>query len=173
MAKQVICSECGKTRTIKKNKGSTRCRSCASKHEWKGDPLTEVLCSVLGCGRRLKSCNRRGICYKCWHSNANDVKSKANSYYSRRLENIIKGYARRGANITENDYKNFMEQQFCGICERAFDTLSGKKHLDHCHSSGAYRGALCLQCNTAFGKLGDDFDLVIERLIRYRNSSAK
>jgi hypothetical protein len=29
-------------------------------------------------------------------------------------------------------------------------------HLDHVHETGHFRGWLCMKCNTAIGKLGDD-----------------
>jgi Recombination endonuclease VII len=31
----------------------------------------------------------------------------------------------------------------------------GRLHLDHDHATGAFRGWLCMCCNTAIGKLGD------------------
>lgn len=30
--------------------------------------------------------------------------------------------------------------------------------LDHCHTSGKFRGWLCVKCNTGIGKLGDNLD---------------
>lgn len=39
--------------------------------------------------------------------------------------------------------------------------------LDHCHTSGAFRGWLCHRCNMALGLLGDDIPEAIVRLTRY------
>lgn len=39
-------------------------------------------------------------------------------------------------------------------------------HLDHCHTTGKFRGWLCGNCNTAIGKLGDD-EAGLERALRY------
>lgn len=41
--------------------------------------------------------------------------------------------------------------------------------LDHCHTSVVFRGWLCNGCNVGLGALGDDLDVIIERLIRYRD----
>lgn len=30
--------------------------------------------------------------------------------------------------------------------------------IDHCHTTGVFRGWLCMNCNTSIGKLGDDID---------------
>jgi hypothetical protein len=38
--------------------------------------------------------------------------------------------------------------------------------VDHCHSSGRFRGWLCRVCNLALGGLGDDL-IGVERLRRY------
>jgi Recombination endonuclease VII len=46
----------------------------------------------------------------------------------------------------------------CECCgERPLRTL----HLDHDHRTGAFRGWLCVKCNTAIGKLGDDIEGVL------------
>jgi hypothetical protein len=46
----------------------------------------------------------------------------------------------------------------CALCPRAF----GRACVDHDHTSGRVRGLLCVQCNSALGKLGD----TAERLAR-------
>ena len=53
----------------------------------------------------------------------------------------------------------------CAICSTK-DPGKPKFSVDHCHTTGAVRGLLCDQCNTALGKFYDE----IERLksaIRY------
>jgi hypothetical protein len=49
----------------------------------------------------------------------------------------------------------------CQICRR-----DGPTQLDHCHTSGAFRGWLCRRCNLGLGKLGDDLASV-RRAIAY------
>jgi hypothetical protein len=52
----------------------------------------------------------------------------------------------------------------CECCGEAPNTRT--LHLDHCHITGAFRGWLCMRCNTAIGKLGDQLDGVL-RAVRY------
>lgn len=42
----------------------------------------------------------------------------------------------------------------------------GKVHLDHDHTTGAFRGWLCNRCNLALGHLGDDIK-GLERALAY------
>lgn len=59
----------------------------------------------------------------------------------------------------------------CEICS------SGKNlALDHCHLTGAFRGVLCVKCNTLLGRLGDTADGVLERvtmLLKYLKAGFK
>lgn len=41
----------------------------------------------------------------------------------------------------------------CWCCQERIATA-----IDHCHSTGKVRGALCLLCNTGIGKLGDSIE---------------
>jgi hypothetical protein len=56
----------------------------------------------------------------------------------------------------------------CDICRSA-----GPMHLDHCHVSGAFRGWLCLKCNSGLGKLGDDVAGVRRAIAYLLRSSAR
>lgn len=44
--------------------------------------------------------------------------------------------------------------------------------LDHCHGTHVFRGWICNLCNIGLGALGDDLNVIIERLIRYRDRFA-
>lgn len=46
----------------------------------------------------------------------------------------------------------------CAICRRRPDR-DASLHVDHCHATGRIRGILCLNCNQAIGKLGEDPEL--------------
>lgn len=52
----------------------------------------------------------------------------------------------------------------CEICERRPST--NKLAIDHCHTTGAFRGWLCFRCNTALGKLGDNIE-GLEKAVAY------
>lgn len=42
------------------------------------------------------------------------------------------------------------------VCECCGGQSTRTLHLDHSHTTGAFRGWLCTNCNTAIGKLGDN-----------------
>ena len=120
-----------------------------------------------GCGIEVKRKLSTGYCSTCFHLNIDSVKSIYNS--NRWKEGVAKvsHWRNRGVVVTELDIVAFNSTEACEICGRSFSKT--KKNLDHCHETGLYRGALCLDCNTSLGKLGDNLDLVIERLKRYRD----
>jgi len=68
--------------------------------------------------------------------------------------------------ITIEQYDTLLAAQngVCAICSRP----PGKRHLavDHCHTTKAVRGLLCVNCNTAVGKLNDD-PVLLQRAIDY------
>lgn len=51
-----------------------------------------------------------------------------------------------------------------GVCECC--GKAGKVHWDHDHTTGKFRGWLCVSCNTGLGKLGDSVE-GLERAIAY------
>ena len=53
--------------------------------------------------------------------------------------------------------------------------LCGKKeaasyHLDHCHTTGTFRGLLCSKCNNGLGMLGDSIE-GLQKAITYLEKS--
>lgn len=44
----------------------------------------------------------------------------------------------------------------CGICGTVGDLV-----IDHCHDTNAFRGLLCLKCNSGIGFLRDDYELCL------------
>ena len=49
-----------------------------------------------------------------------------------------------------------------GVCAICFCVCSTGKKLatDHCHTTGVFRGLLCMKCNTGLGKFNDNLTLV-------------
>ena len=43
----------------------------------------------------------------------------------------------------------------CEICKKPFERTP---HIDHDHKTGKARGLLCISCNQALGKLGDNLE---------------
>ena len=60
-----------------------------------------------------------------------------------------------------------LQNHKCAICELdEVDSLHGKLSVDHCHRTGKIRGLLCVNCNTAIGKLKDS-DALLQKAINY------
>ena len=66
--------------------------------------------------------------------------------------------------VTQQEVDRMVADQggLCAICDREL----GVPYVDHCHISGAVRGALCNECNTGLGMFEDDAERM-ERAIRY------
>ncbi len=68
--------------------------------------------------------------------------------------------------LTEPERQEMLARQnhTCALCPRDL-----KKHtacVDHDHETGRIRGILCVQCNSALGKLGDSSER-LERALAY------
>jgi hypothetical protein len=44
--------------------------------------------------------------------------------------------------------------------------------LDHCHSTGKFRGWLCTRCNVGIGALGDNYETVLQALEYLKRAAA-
>lgn len=56
---------------------------------------------------------------------------------------------------------------FCFICkQKEEDCGSSGLHIDHCHSSGKFRGWLCKSCNALLGMAKDDIS-ILQNAIEY------
>jgi len=73
--------------------------------------------------------------------------------------------------------KEFYEQRVaelgnrCECCGGPPNGQGAVLHIDHCHTTGVYRGLLCGKCNTALGLLDDSLER-IECLRRYLSECA-
>lgn len=69
--------------------------------------------------------------------------------------------------MTPEDYDDMLLEQSnsCAICDTHISQAGGrgkfKLHVDHDHVTGAVRGLLCINCNTALGKFKDSEDLLL------------
>lgn len=84
--------------------------------------------------------------------------------------------------IAYADYALMLEAQggVCAICKRPETSVQDGKirflSVDHCHSTGAVaeavRGLLCMNCNSAIGRLGDDPDMLDRAAAYLRHHAA-
>jgi hypothetical protein len=167
----VTCEDCGKQREVRIDKNPPRCRSCAQRKGQAGRRYSNRhgngrKCASTQCDRFIRPDNQLGYCYKCFHANVDNIKTLDQRRRGGTVEGRIKGYAQRGGRITPDDLALYDNSTNCEICNREFTPKN--KCLDHCHSTGRFRGALCKRCNGALGNLGDDLDLIIERLENYK-----
>jgi len=83
---------------------------------------------------------RRGVCHDCRARNKSSIK-----------------LIRRTIPYPDKDYT-------CPICDKTLDLeghVNGRIwHVDHCHTTGKFRGHLCPTCNSGIGHLRDDPTLV-------------
>ena len=157
--KTVNCLTCGESRKVRVDSNPINCRNCALNSKRKKNTSNQV-CSTVGCKNKLVSKSKIGMCLECWKGDPGKQRAKS---YNRSMQGRLSLWRSRGAYLTEEDYREWDLQDRCELCGEDF----GKKVMDHCHTTGKYRGALCFQCNTALGKLGDDLDLIISRLQKY------
>lgn len=76
--------------------------------------------------------------------------------------------------VTVEMYDILFEKQggVCAICKEPpseENTRWGTLHVDHCHTTGAVRGLLCIPCNTALGCVRDDIRR-LQSAIKYLES---
>jgi hypothetical protein len=71
--------------------------------------------------------------------------------------------------ITAEQYEEerIKQNYSCLLCGAHENTQRHNKlHIDHCHTTGKYRGLLCSNCNLGLGKFSDNVE-VLERAAKY------
>lgn len=113
-------------RSVRDEQGRKQCNTCC---EWL--PITEYRSAPKG---RTKD-KLSPICMRCHRSAA-----------------IQRQY---GITLDEYEVMHAKQGGVCAICAGVND--DGRNlHIDHDHATGAVRGLLCGNCNTAIGLLGED-----------------
>lgn len=80
---------------------------------------------------------------------------------------------RKKYGISEAEYREMLERQNsrCAICEIDIAGGRGIFHVDHCHTTKAVRGLLCMQCNHGLGNFRDNPGF-LRRAIAYLEATA-
>jgi hypothetical protein len=100
----------------------------------------------------------RAAFYRAAYYAANKEKEKAYSTVYNRL---------RKTGVTQEQYDGaYLKQKgVCAICSRV--EANGKQlAADHCHTTGVFRGLLCMKCNRGIGYLNDD-SVLVEKALNY------
>jgi uncharacterized Zn finger protein (UPF0148 family) len=136
-ARNPLCGVCGQTKIEKR--GRLICPECARRYAReayrKGGPKLST--------EKVKERKKR------W----------ANTRTSSGLTNscIVKLKGRYG--ISPEEYLGLLNRQnyLCAICK---NNIRERPYIDHDHSTGKVRGALCFNCNTALGHFKDDLNIL-------------
>ena len=98
----------------------------------------------------LKTCTK---CGKTKSVNDFHIAQVVNSDLSYRTKGRCKSCANAQRIVTHNLVPDWPKPELCELknCKRA------AKYADHDHTTGQFRGWLCPECNTGFGKLGDSW----------------
>jgi hypothetical protein len=150
----VVCPFCGSidTRLHSKIKQKTEqsyyCKSC---NRYFPDYMVKL---SLENNEENKMCM---ICGKIKHIADFYLKDKKYPYNVCRKCYKEQGHYFHKYGVTNQDYEDALKRQnnSCAICSKPF--IKGiKKCIDHCHSTGDFRGILCLNCNMLLGFCKDN-----------------
>ena len=168
--------------TVQRNAVTKMCKRCG---EVKAEEKFALMPATKDGGRRRRStCNscrmkavdvdkRRARSKRYASENRERVyengrKSRDRRRFTRSLERIRRAAEDRGHEpclATENEVRKAFTG-FCFVCGVHESELKTKLNLDHCHSTGTFRGWLCGSCNRALGYAGDSAT-ILEKLIEY------
>jgi hypothetical protein len=173
------CVECGTPFAATSRRHLCCSRNCTNKRSYRKRPKPDrAMCARPGCPNKFAPKNGQLYCSKeCKRTDnatrANCAREECGAEFIRTKggqrycspecsegTSRDRYYARYG--ITEDDFDRMMEEQggVCLICGNPSPpTRNGKTRrlaVDHDHETGAVRGLLCYDCNTALGMMQDD-----------------
>lgn len=79
-------------------------------------------------------------------------------------------YRRQVYGLPEGTYQRLYDEQegLCTLCRKWQKML----HVDHDHQTGRVRGLLCVGCNGAIGKLGDNIEGLLRAIDYLKNAES-
>ena len=89
-------------------------------------------------------------------------------YAANRAKILAKGVARRDKTALAGR----RPPDICEICGGPPNGRGKRLHYDHCHKTGAFRGWICSNCNSALGHVHDSVDH-LRKLIAYLQHNRK
>lgn len=117
--------------------------------------------------RRAKDPLRKRAEGKQWASNNREKMREYNRAYRERKKTTpeFRSMRRRHRGYPEPTRPEPTQCEMCG----SPPNINQMIYLDHCHRTNVFRGWLCGKCNIGLGALGDDIDLAIEWLTKYKS----
>jgi hypothetical protein len=114
------------------------------------------LCSVNGCTRPHEA---RGFCkphYKqsLYASNPDKIIARSKARYWGNLERSRAEARDKRLGLGASNHFELQKQEQGNVC--AICKLRPPRGLDHNHTTGQWRGALCAACNSGLGDFGED-----------------
>lgn len=119
--------------------------------------------------------NRGGFSEDGYQNECRVCTRKANAIWNKKnSKKITASIRKKRTGYTQKEYDiKFNEQKgCCAICGKNQSKLKRALAADHCHTTGAKRGLLCFNCNTALGKFNDSVAL-LEKAIKYLTGELK
>ena len=155
------CPSCGTERLLVKQPPKSRmCQTCSARSRAEkaraivlsNGNLTELTCAVCKEIKQLdafamdksnKTHGRQGTCRECRKISWQNMPPSRNRWR--------KIYIKYG--ITEQQWLDMWDAQghVCGCCGTDNPNSTLGWHTDHCHTTGRFRGILCMNCNRGLG----------------------
>ena len=151
-----MCSECGERFAVYSSAGL--CRPCYQKGRLNAQPRKGV-CQF--CGEEFTSKRRysteSGRLMYC----SRGCKEKARTASGKAAEAVRKSHYKTQYGLTFDEVKE-MRARGCAICgSLGHEGRWGNLHVDHDHTTGVVRGALCHHCNVGLGHFKNDPALLL------------
>lgn len=114
----------------------------------------------------------RGYCIECgtvdrlkrYHEENGKERQKERSFRA-----LMKKY---GISAEVYEQERIKQAYSCYLCGEHEDKQPHKRlHVDHCHTTGKYRGLLCNKCNAGLGFFNDNI-AVLQKAIEYINDNS-
>lgn len=123
-------------------------------------------------GKRADSNGYRSQCTACvsaknlerYHTTYGKEMQKKRSFKA-----LMKKY---GISAEEYEKARVDQDYKCKLCSASEkEQYHNRLHIDHCHSTGLFRGLLCNNCNTGLGHFRDNIE-TLQKAIEYLNESS-
>lgn len=98
-----------------------------------------------------EKCKEYRARYKAKHADRIKAQNAAGQDRWRRMKKA------RLYGLTYDQVEQLENQTHCPICGTEFTKeRKSQRCFDHCHSTGQFRGVICVRCNTALGMMNDN-----------------